>query len=231
MKDEKNKKKLKNEKDVKSEKGKKEKKKDKNFNYFEALVSFTEYSCQASELLHSILSDFNTSKLEDQMKQMHDIEHAADLAKHNMMSKLVKEFITPIEREDISAIAQEIDTVTDTIEDVLMHLYMYNIQTIRKEALEFSETIVSCCKALKISMEDFHNYKKSKNITDNIININNLEEIGDQIYTRAIRTLHTTSTDAVEIMSWSKTFDYLEKCCDACEDVSDVMESIIMKNS
>jgi len=217
--------------DEKNKKSKKKEKKSKKFNYFEALVSFTDYSCEAAALLHSILSNYDTTKLEAQMKQMHNIEHSADLAKHNMMSNLVKEFITPIEREDIAAVAQAIDTVTDTIEDVVMNLYMYNIKTIRKEALEFSETIVSCCDALKIAMEDFHNYKKSKNVIENIIRINNLEEVGDEIYTRAIRNLHTTCTDPIEIMSWSKNFDYLEKCCDACEDVSDVMESIIMKNS
>jgi len=222
---------IKDAKDEKNKKSKKKEKKSRKFNYFDALVSFTDFSCQASELLHTIILNYDTTKLEAQMKQMHDIEHTADLAKHKMMSNLVREFITPIEREDIAAIAQAIDTVTDTIEDVVMHLYMCNIQTIRKEALEFSETIVSCCNALKIAMEDFHNYKKSKNVIENIIRINNLEEAGDEIYTRAIRDLHTTCTDPIEIMAWSKNFDYLEKCCDACEDVSDVVESIIMKNS
>ena len=217
--------------DEKSKKSKKKNKKSKKYNYFDALVSFTEYSCKASELLLSIVSSYDTTKLEEQMKQMHEIEHSADLAKHTMMSNLVREFITPIEREDITAIAQAIDTVTDTIEDVVMNLYMYNIQTIRTEALEFSETIVSCCNALKTAMEDFHNYKKSKNVIENIIRINNLEEVGDEIYTRAIRNLHTTCTDPIEIMAWSRNFDYLEKCCDSCEDVSDVVESIIMKNS
>jgi len=222
---------VKDAKEDKNKKSKKKEKKSKKFNYFDALVSFTDYSCEASELLHSILFNYDTTKLEAQMKEMHEIEHSADLAKHKMMSNLVREFITPIEREDIAAIAQAIDTVTDTIEDVVMHLYMCNIQTIRKEALEFGETIVNCCCALKIALEDFHNYKKSKNIIENIIRINNLEEVGDEIYTRAIRNLHTTCTDPIEIMSWSKNFDYLEKCCDACEDVSDVVESIIMKNS
>lgn len=207
------------------------KKKNKNYNYFEALVSFTTYSCKAAELLHSILLDYDPSKLEEQMRKMHEIEHAGDLAKHDMIKHLAKEFITPIDREDISTMAQEIDNVTDTIEDVLMQLYMYDVHTIRPEALEFSKTIVDCCTALKVSMEDFHNFKKSKTIHEAIININNMEEIGDQIYTRAVRNLYTTSKDPVEILSWTKSFDYLERCCDACEDVSDIMESIIMKNS
>ncbi len=235
MKDEKKKKDLiadYNDKKKDKKKDKKSDKKDKrNYNYFESLVSFTDYSCQAAELLHSILTNYDPSQLEDQMKKMHDIEHTADLAKHDMMKYLVKEFITPIDREDISTLAQEIDTVTDTIEDVLMQMYMYNIQSVRPEALEFSTTIVACCAALKKAMADFHNYKKSTEIIANIINVNNMEEDGDRIYTRAVRNLYTTSTDPVEIMTWTKSFDYLEKCCDACENVSDAMESIIMKNS
>jgi len=108
---------------------------------------------------------------------------------------------------------------------------MYNIKTIRKEALEFSETIVSCCNALKKATEDFHNFKKASTVLQYIINVNNMEEDGDKIYTRALRDLYTTSTDPIEIMAWTKNFDYLEKCCDACENVADLMEYIIMKNS
>lgn len=227
MKDEKDKKNIKNDKDKK----KKSQKKSKGYNYFEAMVTFADYSCQAADLLNSILSNYDTAKLEDQMKEMHAIEHAADLAKHDMMSNLVKEFITPIDREDISTIAQEIDNVTDTIEDILMQLYMYNIKSIRKEALEFCKTIVSSCNALTKVTEDFHHFKKSSVVMKHIININNLEEEGDRLYTKAMRDLYTTSTDPIEIMAWTKTFDYLERCCDAIENVADVMESIIMKNT
>lgn len=233
MKDEKDKKNVKNGNDSKHDKDKKKKsqKKSKSYNYFEGIVTFADYSCQAAELLNSILSNYDTTKLEAQMKEMHAIEHAADLAKHEMMSSLVKEFITPIDREDISTIAQEIDNVTDAIEDVLMQLYMYNIKSIRKEALEFGVTIETCCNALRKVTEDFHHFKKSTNLMKHIINVNNLEEEGDRLYTKAMRDLYTTSTDPVEIMAWTKTFDYLEKCCDACENVADVMESIIMKNT
>ena len=108
---------------------------------------------------------------------------------------------------------------------------MFNIKTIRKEALDLCDTIVSCCSALTIAMEDFKNFKKSSALRQNIININNLEEDGDKIYTDALRNLYTTSTDAVEILSWTKIFDYLEKCCDSCEIVSGYMESVIMKNT
>lgn len=227
MKDEKNKKHDKNEKNKK----KKSEEKIKNYNYFEALISFSDFSVQAAEFLHTILNNYDPAKLEAQMREMHEIEHTADLAKHDMMKYLLKEFITPIDREDISRIAQEIDNVTDTIEDVLMQLYMYNVQAVRKEALEFTETIVICCNALKKATEDFQNYKKSATVMANIINVNNMEEVGDRLYTRAMRELYTTETNPIEIMAWTRNFDSLEKCCDACENVANVMESIIMKNS
>ena len=64
-----------------------------------------------------------------------------------------------------------------------------------------------------------------------IIELNRLEGDGDQLYTKAMRNLHVTSKDPIEIIAWSKTFDYLENCCDACEDVANTLESVIMKNT
>ena len=220
----KNKEKISKEKNIKN-------KNIKNYNYFDAFVTFVDYSCKAASMLQNILINYDVSKLESQMVEMHDIEHAADVCKHEMMNQLVKEFITPIEREDIIGIGQEIDDVTDTIEDVLMRMYMFNIQSIRPEALELTEVIVTCCEALKKAMTHFHNFKKSKTVKDCIIDINRLEESGDKIYTLAMHNLHSTSKDTIEVMVWTETFDRLEKCCDACEDVANMMESVIMKNT
>lgn len=206
-------------------------KKNKNFDYFDSFVRMVEFSCESAQILQRVMTNYDPSKIKDQMIEMHEIEHGGDTCKHEMMNALVKEFITPIEREDITGIGQEIDEVTDTIEDVLMRLYMFNIQTIRPEAIEFVEVIVKCCDALKKALQDFHNFKKSTTVKTSIIEINRLEEDGDKLYTEAVRNLHTTSKDPIEIMVWSETFDRLEKCCDACEDVANMMESVILKNS
>lgn len=165
------------------------------------------------------------------MKEIHVIEHRADTEKHEMMKKLVREFITPIEREDIIELAQQIDEVTDKIEDVLMRLYMFRIFTLREEALGFSSVIVQCCDALKQAMKELHNFHKSATIHDHIVEVNKLEEDGDKLYMEAVHTLYATSKDPVEIMTWVELFDRFEKCCDACEHVANVIESIIMKNS
>ena len=202
-----------------------------SYDYYNKFVCLVDYSCRAAVNLHNTLSEFEADKVTEMIDIMHEIEHSADIEKHEMMERLATEFITPIEREDIIELAQEIDDVTDTIEDVLIRIYMFNIKTIRKEALEFTDIIVKCCDALKDALMELHNFHKSKKIHDGIIEVNRLEEVGDKKYIDATRNLFTSSKDTVEIISWRETFDRLEKCCDACEHVANLIESIIMKNS
>ena len=129
--------------------------------YFKIFVKLVEYSLAAAEDLHDTLSQFRIEKLPQKMEHLHKIEHNADQEKHEMMRQLATEFITPIEREDIIRLSQEIDDVTDAIEDVLLRMYMFNISAMTADALLFSEAIVKACRGLKITMEEFHNFKKS----------------------------------------------------------------------
>jgi len=200
-------------------------------NYFNTFVELAGYSCKAANLLNEIMNNFKAHELEAKMKDMHKIEHDGDEARHAMVKKLIREFITPIEREDIMAMADEIDDVTDTIEDVLMHMYMFNIKSVRRYALKMTEVIVKCCNALKQALDEFHNFRKSQKLHELIVEINFLEEEGDKLFTEALRDLYVSCKDPMEVMAWDQLFHYLEKCCDACEDVSDVIERVILKNS
>lgn len=203
----------------------------KQNNYFEMFVELVDFCCKAADTLHENLINFDADKLAESIEYMHHIEQEADHKKHDMINKLIHEFITPIEREDIMSLAQEIDDVTDSIDDVLLKIYMYNIKSIKPETIEFSETISEACRQLKIMMEDLHNFRKSTKIKECIIEVNRLEELGDTLYTKAIRNLYTTCTNPIEVISWTEAFARLEKCCDDCEDVADIVESIVMKNS
>lgn len=203
----------------------------RSYDYYEGFVNLVGYSCKAAHMLNDILRRFDPDTAEEVMNSIHEIEHAADSAKHEMMQVLLHEFLPPIEREDITELAQRIDDVTDAVEDVIVKIYTFNIRSIRPEALDFMDIIVSCCDMLKKAMQEFSNFKKSTLLAECIIEINRLESDGDLLYTKAMRDLHVNSTDPIEIMVWSKTFNYFEGCCDACEDVANTLESIIMKNS
>jgi len=145
-------------------------------NYFNTFVELAEYSCRAAELLNKILNNFKEDELQEKMKEMPEIEHAGDEARHIMIRKLAKEFITPIEREDIMAMADSIDNVTDTIEDVLLRMYMFNITSVRDYALKMTEVVVKCCNAMKIALSEFYNFRKSQKLHEMLVEINYLEE-------------------------------------------------------
>ena len=203
----------------------------KEDNYFTTFVELVQYSCDAAVLLNEIINDFKVEELEMKIKEMHEIEHAGDKGRHAMVKKLAREFITPIEREDIIALGDAIDNVTDTIEDVLLRFYMFNITEMHEDAIKMAALIVQCCEALKEAVAEFANFRKSQSLHQLIVEINWLEEEGDALFVKAMRNLFINEKDPIRILAWRETLDYMEKCCDACEEVSEVIESVMMKNS
>ena len=196
--------------------------------YFENFIACAECSYKAAELLDSVMRNFDPSQMEKMIADMHEIEHAGDEKKHELTRVLAKAFITPIEREDIMVLGENIDEVTDKIEDVLLRMYCNNIRSIRPDALDFIGVVIKCCDELKNMLREFPKFKNSKKLHEHIVNINTLEEDADQMF---MRNLHTTCDDPVTIIVWREIYIYLEKCVDACEHVADTVESVIMKNS
>ena len=199
--------------------------------YFDNFCTCADFSCQAACLLDRTMREFNPAQIKEKLDEMHTVEHAADEKKHEMLHILAKAFITPIEREDIILLSQNIDEVTDKIEDVMLRLYYNNIQSIRPDSLELVSIVVKSCDMVKLMLKEFASFRHSKSLRDHIIAINTLEEQADQVFVTSMRELHTTCTDPVEIICWREVYFYLEKCTDACEHVADVVEQIVMKNS
>lgn len=201
------------------------------YNYFEVFEKMVGYAGEAAQALKEAFDQFDPAHVHKNIDLLHKIEHRADDEKHEMMKRLAREFITPIEREDIMMLAQEIDEVIDNTEDVLLRIYMFHIQKLRPEAPAFAKIILDCCTTLQKTMRQLPRFRKSDEIAESIVEINHLEEEGDRLYTESMRSLYGTCKDPLEIMTWTETFNRMEKCCDACEHVADVVEGIILKNS
>lgn len=206
------------------------KKKRKN-DYFALLCELVDHIQAAASFLSETMNEYDLEFLSGTLEKMHDIEHTADIKLQELTSKLAREFITPIERQDILAIAQRIDDVTDALEDVLMRLYMYNIGELRQEAFEFIKVIESSAEVLKNIMVEFANFRRSNNIRAYIIKLNSLEEEGDEIYVRAIRRLYLEEQHPVAVIAWTEIFRRLEGCCDDFEHVGQEVEYVLMKNT
>ena len=205
-------------------------KKENNY-YFDAFAKGISYANEAAALLQNIFENFDASTGKAQLDKMHEIEHNADGVKHEMMERLVKEFLPPIEREDIVELAHTIDEVCDLIEDVVLRIYMYNVTSLRPDVMKFAKLIVRCCADLKEMSLELPNYRKSASLVEKIKEINTLEEEGDRLYVEATRRLYSEEKDPIAVYVWTNIYDRLEKCCDGCEKVADMVELIILKNS
>lgn len=199
--------------------------------FFETFVTTTDYACQAAQILEQTLADYRPDDLNTRLEAMHKTEHAADCRKHELMEALAKTFITPIDREDIILLSQNIDDLVDQIEDVLMRLYCNNIRAIRPDALKTAGLIVQATEAVRALMTEFADFRRSKQLRQHIIRINSLEEEADALFIQSVRALHVTSSDPLEVFCWHEMYRYLEHCMDACEHIADVVESVVMKNS
>jgi predicted phosphate transport protein (TIGR00153 family) len=199
--------------------------------YFEAFSDAAGYALDAAHYLCDTLQNFDPSEIEDKLVEIHKIEHDGDIARHTMIKLLSREFIAPIEREDIMELSSELDNVIDKTEDVVIRLHIFNIEKIRPEAIEFADVIVKCITAVKDAIDEFQNFKKSKILLEKIIQINHYEDEADALYHRAVRNLFVNEKNPISVAAWNQTYAYMENVCDACENVADIIENIVMKNT
>lgn len=177
------------------------------------------------------LENYNPENIEKMLQQMHDIEHRADVKKHEMNEALAKAFVTPVDREDLDELSHQPDDVTDKIEEVLQMFYINNIQTIRPAAVEFARKLVRSCVLLCSLRDEFDNFKRAKNIHSLIVELNDVEEECDKLYMASMRDLSTNAADVPVTIVWRGIYDCLEACVDACEHVSECAGTVIMKNT
>ena len=199
--------------------------------YFENFVAITELSKKAANYLVECFENYDANNIEEMLKTMHEIEHNADVKKHEMREALAKAFVTPVDREDLDMLSHQLDDVVDLIEEVLQKFYIYDIKTLDAPAIDFAKNIVKSCELLGQIMGEFENFKKSKELHPLIVKINDVEEECDQLYLTSMRALTKNSTDILETISWRKIYKSLEECADACEHVSECVGSVIMKNT
>ncbi len=198
--------------------------------YFENLVTAGTHCCDAADYLSETLKTFDYSNIQKNLAEMHEIEHKGDNTKHQMSEALAKAFVTPVDREDLALISQNIDDVTDTVEEVLQQLYMDKITTILPEALIFAEKIQQCCRLMTDMLKEFCNFKRPAGLKEMIIQLSNVEEECDALYQQAILAI-PEGCSILEILYWREIYECLEKCADACEHVGDCVETVVMKNS
>ena len=199
--------------------------------YFENFIAAADCCCDAAKYLQECLQNYDYANIKEMLEKMHSLEHKAHGVKHEMTAALAKAFVTPMDREDMAQISANIDEVADFIEEVLQRMYVNRITTMMPEAVDFAGMIVECCQMMKDMLLELPNFKKPKQLIEQVINLSHKEEECDQLYLEATMKSADFSTEPLVVMFWRDIFERLEKCADACEHVGDSIETIVMKNS
>lgn len=199
--------------------------------YFENLVNAADCACKAADYLVECMSQYSTDNIKAMLSTMHELEHAGDTKKHEMEAALARAFVTPVDREDLALISQNIDEVTDSIEEVLQAFYMYRIKVITPEAVEFAKKLAECCKLMKQMLGEFINFKKPEKLHKLVVELNHMEEECDVLYIESTMMLEEHCQNALEVISWREIYNRMENCADACEHIGDSVDMVVMKNS
>lgn len=199
--------------------------------YFENFAMSTSLAKNAASYLVECLENYNPDNINKMLDEMHLIEHNADIKKHEMAAALAKAFVTPVDREDLDMLSHKLDDVTDMVEEILQKFYIFNIKTVTPSAIDFAKKIVKSCEYLCEIMGALKNFKKSKDIHQLIVAVNDVEEECDKLYLSSMRELTQNTTDVLETISWREIYDCFEACSDACENASECVASVIMKNT
>jgi uncharacterized protein len=155
-------------------------------------------------------------------------EHAADALTYDIMQRIDRSFVTPLDREDIHLLANRLDNVVDLVDGTARRMIMFQITERRESAIGLIGVLVECSEAIGTGVKDIRTpaavHKSARKLKE-------LEEKADALYGKAVGDLFDGSPDPLQVIKWKEIYDNLEHAVDECEDVANVLESISLKNS
>jgi len=194
--------------------------------FFEMFVRDAANVTAASRVLEQFMRNYEDR--ERLASQIRDAEHEGDSITHDIGHQLEQTFVTPIDREDIHGLINRMDDVLDLIEEIADTFILYGIDAPTPLAVEQSVIIVRQCEQIQ---EALANLQSFRNIERHWIEVHRLENEGDRIVRRGIASLFTNGDDAVNVIKWKDVYSLLEEAIDACEDVANVIERIVVKHA
>ena len=172
----------------------------------------------------------NYENIREKQQKIKNIEHQGDDFVHEIFEELNKTFITPIDHEDISALASAFDDVLDYIDGTATRFILYEVRKPEENMIKLAEVILKQATELNYAICGLRNIKNPKDIEQRCIEVNRLENVADDIYKSSVALLFKQK-DAVEIMKLKEIYERLEFATDKCEDAANVISDIVVKNS
>jgi uncharacterized protein len=164
----------------------------------------------------------------DKADEIKEQEHKCDFLTHEILQRLNRTFVTPLDREDIHTLARRLDDVMDAIDASASIVRLYQITITRPGARELARTISISAEQMQLAMKVL---ETRKGVTEAAVEINRLENEADRIHAEAVRQLFAEERDPIAIIKWKEILDILESATDRCEDVANVLEGVVVKHA
>ena len=195
--------------------------------FYGLFLKQVEIISEASRLLLEGVRGTN-ARLAGAATEINVLEHRGDEVIHEVFTRLNQTFITPIDPEDIHNLSSALDNVLDGVEDTAHGLVSYRIDPVPPAMVMLSEIVASCAKARKAAFEALEN---NGPIMEHCIEINRLENEADLIGRASVVDLFDKEKDPITLIKLKEVYEFFEGTIDSCEDVADVLQNVVVKNS
>ena len=163
----------------------------------------------------------------DKAEEIKEVEHKCDVLTHEIIQRLNRTFVTPLDREDIHELARSLDDVMDAIDASATLIRLYRLETVRYGARELARIITACTDQVRLGLDALEHHKA---VITHAVEINRLENEADRTHQEAVVRLFDGEHDPLVVIKWKETFDFLEAATDRCEDVANVLEGVVDKH-
>ena len=201
----------------------------REFNFFDLFDKQVGYAVEAADYFKELTAKGAIS--EEALKKMEDIEHQGDEVAHDIIEHLNKTFITPFDREDIHALAKQLDDVIDMINTIVSRLRIYKLTSVDKNLINFASVISESVNAVAGAVKGLRHMKNSKVIQDLCVEINRLENVGDEMRDTVLAELFEKCKDPISVIKLKEIYQDAETVLDVCEDVTHVVGAILLKQA
>ena len=198
-------------------------------NFFELFDEIAQVLVDAAVCLQDLITNYED--VEEKARNLREMEKRVDSATDGICERLNISFVTPIDREDIHGLATKMDDVLDYIEASSDRMKLYGVEKPREEAGEIADLLVEGTKLIRQAVHALADFRDIRSVLDPCIEINKIENQADQVQRRALKRLFAEEDKPLEVAKWQEIFDRLETATDRCEDVANILESIVVKNA
>jgi uncharacterized protein len=195
--------------------------------YFELFEEAGRNAGLATDLLERLLVNFPDSR--ELADEILECEHEGDRITHEIIDRLNHTFVTPIDREDILALASALDDIVDYTEEVADYLGLYRIEAPMDQAISLAHVLSLACQEIGKAIPLLKGFKPE--LSQHTVEINRLENEGDRITREAVASLFDARIDPMVVIRWKDLFERLEAAIDSTEHVADILYGIVIKNS